>query len=313
MKGLELSKKYFQTFGLPMLEENFADIMPYLAVGLLGSGSECFGYDDAISTDHDFEPGFCIFLPGEDIIDRRKAFLLERMYAKLPKEFEGFSRPMFSPVGGARKGVFRTDEFFAEKIGSNDGELSLEQWLKTPEHYFAEATNGEVFFDNFGQVSKIREKIAFFPENIFKKKLAGNLLIAAQSGQYNFKRCLSHGEEAAAQLSVFEFVQSAMRIIFLLNGHYMPYYKWSFRAFRDLPVLPREADIFKFLITTPNDKETAEEKYYAIEGVCSDIVDILRQRDLTTAICGDLEKHAYSVNDMIDDSFIRNINIFSGV
>ena len=54
MQGMELSKKYFEEFGRSMLEENFKDILPYLAVGLTGSGSECFGYDDEKSQDHDF-------------------------------------------------------------------------------------------------------------------------------------------------------------------------------------------------------------------------------------------------------------------
>ena len=81
MKGLELSEKYFEEYGQPMLEKEFPDILPYLAVGLFGSGSECFGYDDEVSRDHDFEPGFCIFLPDESVIDRRTAFQLERAYA----------------------------------------------------------------------------------------------------------------------------------------------------------------------------------------------------------------------------------------
>ena len=62
MKGLELSKKYYLEFGKPMLERTFADPLPHIAVGLVGSGSECLGFDDEISTDHDFEPGFCIFI-----------------------------------------------------------------------------------------------------------------------------------------------------------------------------------------------------------------------------------------------------------
>lgn len=313
MKGIELSKAFFEEYGKPMLENEFSEILPLLCVGLFGSGSECFGFDDEISTDHDFEPSFCIFIPDEQTLDRRTAFLLERAYAKLPKEFEGYSRNMLAPVGGARRGVLRTNEFFKEKIGSETGKLTLTEWLSLPEQALAEATNGEIFFDNFGEVSKIRESLAVFPEDVRRKKLAGNLLIMAQSGQYNYKRCIDHGETAAAQLAVCEFVKSAMSVIFLLNNKYQPYYKWAFRALRNLPKLSLEAEMFEYLLTTNNDGEMAEEKYYAIEGIVADIIDELAEQELTKAICGDLEKHAYSVNDSIADSSLRNMHILAAI
>ncbi len=312
MNGIELSKAFFEEYGKPMLEE-FPEVKPYLAAGLFGSGSECFGFDDGVSTDHDFEAGFCLFLPDEETVDRRTAFLLERAYAKLPKEFMGVKRSMLSPVGGARRGVLRTDEFFTEKIGSKDGTLTAKQWLTVPEPAPAEATNPVVFFDNYGEITKIRENLKFYPEDVRRKKLAGSLLLAAQSGQYNYKRCLDHGEEAAAQLAVGEFVNSAMAAIFLLNKVYKPYYKWSFRALRALPKLSLEAEIMEYLLTTPNDSETAEEKYFAIEGIAADIIDELAEQKLTNAICGDLEKHAYSVNDGIENAEIRNMHILAAI
>ncbi|MBQ9562362.1 MAG: hypothetical protein IJU99_02815, partial [Lachnospiraceae bacterium] len=67
MNGLELSRAYFEAFGRQMLEEQFPELLPHLAAGLFGSGSECFGFVDEVSRDHDFEPGFCIFLPGEEV------------------------------------------------------------------------------------------------------------------------------------------------------------------------------------------------------------------------------------------------------
>ncbi len=313
MKGIELSRAFFEEYGKPMLEAEFPELLPYLAAGIFGSGSECFGFDDEVSADHDFEAGFCLFLPDENVVDRRTAFLLERAYSKLPKEFMGVKRSLLSPVGGARRGVLRTVEFFEEKIGSRDGALTLQQWLTVPEQALAEATNGVMFFDNFGEVTKIREDLRFYPEDIMKKKLAGNLLLMAQSGQYNYRRCLEHGEEAAAQLAVFEFVKSATSVIFLLNNTYKPYYKWSFRALRALPELSLEAEIMEYLLTTGNDGETAEEKYYAIEGVAADVIDVLADRGLTQAICGDLEKHAYSVNDGIEDAEIRNLHILAAI
>ena len=146
-----------------------------------------------------------------------------------------------------------------------------------------------------------------------KKKLAGNLLLMAQSGQYNYKRCIDHGEAAAAQLAVFEFVNSAISAVFLLNNNYKPYYKWSFRALRALPKLSLEAEIMEYLLTSDNESENAGEKYYAIEGIASDVIDELIEQKLSGAICGDLEKHAYSVNDSISDSEIRNLHILSSV
>ena len=65
MKGLDLARAFYEEYGLPMLEEQFSDVLDKIAIGLTGSGSECYGYDDEISQDHDFEPGFCIFLPEE--------------------------------------------------------------------------------------------------------------------------------------------------------------------------------------------------------------------------------------------------------
>ena len=296
-----------------MLKEQFSEVMPFLSAGLVGSGSEVLGYDDEISEDHDFEPGFCLLLPGEDIIDRRTAFLLERAYAKLPKEFMGYQRSMIGPVGGARHGVLRMDEFFQEKIGSPDGILSVGQWLSLPEQTLAEVTGGEVFFDGLGEVTKIRERLKYYPEDIRLKKLAGELLIMAQSGQYNYQRCLKHGEKGAAQLAAIEFAKSTMHTVFLLNRVYEPYYKWSFRAMRELPVLSLEAELLEYLITTDNEEEMAEAKYDVIEGIAADVIDVLIEQGLTKAICGDLEKHAYSVNDQIQDSEIRNLHILAGI
>ena len=313
MKGIELSRAYFEAYGKPMLEEQFSELLPYLAAGLTGSGSECFGYDDELSQDHDFEPGFCLFLPGEDVVDRRSAFLLERAYAKLPREFMGFRRPVMQPVGGARRGVLRTGDFFTEKTGAPDGVLTVAQWLTVPEQSLAEATNGAIFFDNYGEVSRIRESLSFFPEDVRRKKLAGQLLLMAQSGQYNYRRCLSHGEQAAAQLAVAEFVKSAMSAVFLLNRAYQPYYKWSFRAMRALPRLSITAELLEYLLTSDNSPEQAEEKYRVIESIAADVIDELARQDLTKAICGDLEKHAYSVNDGVADAALRNAHILSAV
>ena len=313
MNGLELSRAYYEQYGEPMLRERFPQLMPLLAAGLAGSGSECWGYDDEISRDHDFEPGFILFLPGEDVVDRRTAFALERAYAALPKEFMGVKRAMLAPVGGARHGVLRTADFFREKTGSADGNLSLMEWLALPEYLLAEAVNGEIFADGLGEVTAIRDRLRHRPADVRLKKLAGQLLLMGQSGQYNYRRCLLHGETGAAQLAVAEFVKSAMAAVFLLNDIYQPYYKWSFRAMRALPRLSITAELLEYLLTTDNEEETASEKNAVMEGIAADIIGELQAQGLTQAVCGDLERHAYSVNDRISDAQIRNLHILAAV
>ena len=313
MNGLELSRAFYESYGAPLLHEQFPEQEGLVAVGLLGSGSECLGFDDEVSQDHDFEPGFCLLLPGEDVIDRRTAFLLERAYAKLPKAFMGFKRSAVAPVGGARHGVLRTADFFTEKVGAPDGILTMDQWLKLPQQALLEATAGEIFRDDLGEVTAIRTALSAMPEDVRRKRLAGHLLVMAQAGQYNYLRCLKHGEPAAGQLAVNEFVKSCIEVVFLLNKAYAPYYKWSFRALRRLPKLSLTAETLEYLLTTGNDRSLAESKYDMIESTASDIIDELQTQGLTKAICGDLEKHAYSVNDGIEDGDVRNLNIFYAI
>lgn len=307
MKGLELSRKYFEAFGIPMIREQFPEYEEMIAAGLTGSGSECYGYDDELSADHDFEPGFCLFIPGEEIVDRKTAFRMERAYAKLPAEFEGYTRKKISPVGGSRHGVFRMEEYFRERIGCLPENLTPDRWVRIPESVLAEAVNGEMFQDRLSLMEDQRELLRRPPEDVLRKKLAGHLLMMAQSGQYNYPRCIRRDETGGAQLAVFEFVRHAMAALFLLQGKYMPYYKWSFRAFRELPGHADDAAMMEAMISSDNGPERAEAKYDQIEGLASRIIDLLQERRLTEAVCGDLEKHAYSVNDGIADGWIRNL------
>ena len=309
MKGLELSRNYYEQFGRPMLEAQFPELLPFLAVGLFGKGSECFGYDDELSRDHDFEPGFCIFLPEEEIVGRRQEFLLERAYAQLPKEFRGVKRAVMLPVGGARHGVLRTAEFFTKTVGSANGALTTEQWLTLPEQALAETTNGELFFDNWGEVSRIREQLAFYPEDLRCKRLAGRLLLMAQAGQYNLARCLAHGEPAAAQLAAIEFADSASAAAFLLARRYRPYYKWRFRALRELPRLAGLALPLEQILTTPCDTE----KLRQIEAICAAVADEARAQGLAETESGDLERLAYAVNDRVRDPELRNMHVLAAV
>ena len=306
MKGIELSKNFFYKYGKPIFSA-LGEIYDELCFGLVGSGSECFGYDDALSQDHDFGLGFCVFVPDE--LTSKQVFELERTYCSLPREWEGYKRNIVCPVGGNRQGIIKISDFLTQKIGFDSVDISLEQWFYIPEYSLAETINGELFEDNLGLMSEIRKKLAYYPDDVRIKKLAGNLLLINQSGQYNYPRCAKRGETGAAQLAVGECVKSIMQTIFLLNKKYMPYYKWSFRAMRELPILPSLSKDIEYLLSSPNDEQSVKNKVDIIEKICDDIAQELTKQGLSDEAGNDLEKHAYAVNDKVKDHVLRTKNI----
>ncbi len=64
MNGLEASELFFTEEGLPMLQR--LNLHGKVAVGLVGEGSECFGYDDDVSRDHDWGVSLCFWMSKED-------------------------------------------------------------------------------------------------------------------------------------------------------------------------------------------------------------------------------------------------------
>ena len=312
MKGLELCRKYYEEYGAPMIAEKFPDLKGKIAVGLFGGGSECFGYDDEISRDHDYEPSFIIVLPSETEVSRRDAFLLEREYAKLPDEFMGYKRNKLNPVGGSRRGVIRAEDFLTEKTGRADGLLSGDEWFSVPEHYLAETVNGEIFFDGSGTFTAVRDYLSAYPKDVKLKKLAGALLLAAQAGQYNYPRMIKRGDTAGAQVCAAEFVRHAMNAAFLIEEKYQPYYKWAFRALSELPEMKTLCDPLEFLLSSYNSPDLARDKTEKIEFVCSFLANAVAER-ITGEKESDLGKLAYAVNDKIADATLRNRSVLYGV
>ena len=312
MKGLEIAEKYYETYGAPMLRDAFPEIEGIVAVGLVGSGSECMGYDDEVSRDHDFEPGFTIFLPPEEVVDRQTAFKLERAYAKLPDEFMGLKRNKDVSYDTGRHGVVRAADFFLSKVGDAEGDLSLDRWLSIPEHYLLEATNGKIFRDDLGLVTDVRRKLAYFPEDVRLKKLAGALMLAEQAASHNYERSLSRGDTAAAQLSICKYVEEILSAIFLLAKSYKPFYKWQFRALNDFPTFAPLREDLEGLLTTGNTVGEAVEKRSRIRRIGSTLGEEIRRQGLSDYDGLHLDSFAYCVNGKVKDPSLRNQNILIG-
>ena len=121
------------------------------------------------------------------------------------------------------------------------------------------------------------------------------------------------GNRYEAQLCAIEYAKHVTELVFLINRAYSPFYKWKFRAMRGLEKLGELADILEFLISTESDEKTVENKYGIIEDVAGMIINELQELGVTDAICGDLEKHAYSVNDRIKNNELRQMNVLASV
>ncbi len=312
MQGLEFSREFYRQYGRPMLEEAFADVRDRIAVGVAGEGSECLGFDDEHSRDHDFDIGFCLWLTRED--EEAFGFRLARAYAKLPREFMGITRPALSPVGGNRRGVMTIEDFYTRFLGAPNAPDSTARWLYTPPHALRAATSGEVFADPLGAFSAVRDTLLLgYPADIRRKKLAAHTVLMAQSGQYNYPRCLARGESGAAQLAVFEFVRHTISVIYLLNGAYEPFYKWAYRGLRTLPILGNIEDLLTGLTELGNTPAMGATKEEVIEDIAALVANALRAEGLSHAGGNALEGHAYAIQNGIADAALRNMHIMEGI
>ena len=115
MLGLDLAEAYYRSCWVPMVHERFGAVGERIAAGLCGPGSECFRFDDAISRDHDWGPGFCLWLTDED--HRESGPMLQQSYAALPGSFPGFPPRQSSAGEEWRVGVMRTSDFFMRFTG----------------------------------------------------------------------------------------------------------------------------------------------------------------------------------------------------
>ncbi len=85
VSGLKLARAFWTQMGKPMIAAKYPQYAGRIAAGLVGHGSECYGFDDAYSQDHDFGPRFCLWLTDEDYAAIGEQ--LEADYEALPRKF----------------------------------------------------------------------------------------------------------------------------------------------------------------------------------------------------------------------------------
>lgn len=267
ISGLELSKCYYETYGKAMLKEQFPEYAERVAAGLVGHGSECLGFDDMWSKDHDFGPGFCLWLTEEDY--EKVGQKMREAYEALPKAFMGYPARNTSKRGGGRVGVLSIPGFYEEFTGNG-------AWSEMEDEKLAMAVNGAVFDDPLGEFSAIREQLQNgMPFAVWKRRLANAVALTAQAGQYNYGRCKKRNDIVAANLALDEFVREGMRTAYLLNRRYMPYYKWAWRGLENLERLSELKPLFEQVLSSEGERESV------VEEICARLLEELKRQNLT--------------------------------
>ena len=243
IRGLDICRKYYEEVGAPMIHEKFPRYESRISVGLVGEGSDCFGFDDELSRDHDWGPGFCMWL--DDVTYDAIGKELQQAYEELPAEFMGYRR-MTTREAQGRLGVMRVKDFYSGLLHMRNGiPRNEDEWLAVAEEDLAAATNGAIFRDDDGVFFSLRnDLLSYYPERIYRRKLAYELVRMSQTGQYNFGRCLKRGDKVTAGLYLAEFMEHTLHALFLLNRKYAPYKKWLMKAASTkLQILPEVTDI----------------------------------------------------------------------
>ena len=298
IKGLELSKRYFYDLVLPEFEKNLNDILPLCAFGLVGEGSECYGYDDELSKDHDFGPSVCIWLRKDDYLKYKDR--INKVLETLPKTYLGFQELKESEWGYNRRGLLNIEDFYFKFIGSVNPPQTINDWQKIPETALATVINGEVFLDNLGEFTKIREQLLnYYPEVIRQNKITTRLMNISQHGQYNYVRCLRRNDLVAANQCLYLLVDEVIHLVFLLNRRYKIFYKWANRALLDLKILGNE--VHKLL----QDMVFAQNKIPYVRKICKVLADELRKQKLTDCKSEFLGDLGVDIQKNIDDEFFK--------
>ncbi len=254
-KGMELCRKYFEAYGRPMIYEKFSEYADKITVGLVGEGSDCYGFDDEVSRDHDFGPRFCMWV-SKDVYEEIGKELCSA-YESLPDTFEGYTRNM-TVTGTYRQGVMVLDDFVEHLIFTKTMPKTDNDWLLLPENGLSALCNGEIWLEGDGRFSDIRRWLGAYPDRVRYKKVIQSMHLVRQMGLYNYFRMKQRGEKIAAEISLTGYMENVMKVVYYLNNVHPTYYKWLHRGMKDFPVLAEIMDILEALNDHKADDETVK-------------------------------------------------------
>ena len=302
MNSIDASLRFYENHIAPMIRENFLEYEDGIAVGIAGEGSDCFGYDDYVSRDHDFGTGVCLWINDDDM--ELFGDELKKAYDEIVDNHPGNNLTDRLRV---RRGVMTIRMFYNNILGcecyNESGEMSEEMWLSLDHNCLATAVNGKVFRDDLGLFSSFRELLLnYYPDRVWKIRIVEELHRFAQSMQVNYARCMSRKDTVAARMCHMQGLDSAQQLYFLMKRVYPPYYKWTFHRLSEIDD-DKFAPLIKELAEANLDNDMWDFEYDASylnvsdpivrlsERIASRIVAMLRDNNLTDGKSVYLERY----------------------
>lgn len=248
MKGLDLNERYYREIVRPIMDTRFPDLAH--AAAMIGWGSEILGFDDTTSTDHNWGLRFWLFLPDADA-ERYSDQVDECLSRDLPAEFLGHPVAFdYAEQRGERKyarhniNIDTVSRYFKGYLGIDPGnDLSPADWLTFPQHKLRGVTSGRVFHDGFGELTGARERLAYYPRDVWYYMLAAQWQKVFEEQAF-IGRCGEAGDETGAALIAARQVENLIHLCFLIERAYAPYSKWLGTAFSQLECAAELAPLF---------------------------------------------------------------------
>lgn len=253
---IEKCKLFYEKYMKTAIHKDFSAYEDKIAVGITGYGSECFGYEDEYSYDHDCNIRLLLFT------DRQT---YDEIGNELQSEYENKLEAFYNaydirrnPSLGVNKndGVVEIESYFNNILDTDRFPKTDEEWFNVKEENLAMAVNGEIFSDKPGKVTKIRQRLSeYYSNRVWLTRIAKEMHMYSQTAQYNYSRMKLREDYVSAKLSIALGMEHCMRLVYLLNRTYAPYYKWLRKGMDNLSRLSQIGDILDTIAT--NDEVAA--------------------------------------------------------
>ena len=232
VSGINLARMFYVEVVRPLIEGRTH------SAARLGSGSDVFGFDTPRSTDHGWGPQLHLFVAASEVDAVRKI-----IDSGLPEEFHGWPvRFGWDEVAVQHHvSVVPLGEWLKSHLGFDPQvDITVENWLTTPQQLLLEVTAGAVFHDPDGDLKRIRSKLEWYPNDIWLWLLACQWRRIAQEETF-VGRTAEVGDELGSRILTAQIARDLMKLCFLIEQRYAPYSKWLGSAFRNLRIAPELA------------------------------------------------------------------------